>query len=328
MAGERREEQARALWIVEENAASLRTECVGAPGAGEVMVAATFGAISRGTEALVAACKVPESEWERMRAPFQEGPFSFPVKYGYGTVGRIVAGDAARVGERVFCLYPHQDRFVVPEEMAVPVPEAVSDGRAVLAANMETALNVVWDAAILPGDKVAVIGGGVVGLLSAYIAGAIAATDVTLVDVNGERAATAAGLGIGFATPEHAPVECDVVIHASASEAGLASAIAAAGFEARIVEASWYGDAEPAIPLGGAFHSRRLSIVASQVGTVPAARGRRWTNRRRLETALRLLSDPRLEALFSGETRFDDLAAHYADILADPATLCHRIRYD
>ena len=231
------------------------------------MVAATFGAISRGTEALVAAGKVPESEWERMRAPFQEGPFSFPVKYGYGTVGRIVAGDAARVGERVFCLYPHQDRFVVPEEMAVPVPEAVSDGRAVLAGNMETALNVIWDAAVLPGDTVAVLGTG-------------------------------------------------------------ASASAAAGVEARIVEASWYGDAEPAIPLGGAFHSRRLSIVASQVGTVPAARGRRWTNRRRLETALRLLSDPRLEALFSGETRFDDLAAHYADILADPATLCHRIRYD
>ncbi|WAP67389.1 zinc-dependent alcohol dehydrogenase [Jiella pelagia] len=328
MVDDRSGPEARALWIVETNQTELRAERLSQLRAGEVMVAASFGAISRGTESLVASRGVPESEWERMRAPFQEGAFSFPVKYGYGTVGRIVAGDAARDGERVFCLYPHQERFIVPGEMAVPVPDEVADERAVLAANMETALNVVWDAGILPGDKVAVIGGGVVGLLSAYIAGAIPAADVTVVDVNPERAAAAAALGVAFAAPGNAPVECDVVIHASASEAGLASAIAAAGFEARIVEASWYGDAAPRIPLGGAFHSRRLTIVGSQVGRVPAARAGRWTNRRRLETALRLLADPRLDALFSGETPFAELAAHYPDILADPATLCHRVRYD
>ncbi|NDW05725.1 zinc-dependent alcohol dehydrogenase [Jiella pacifica] len=328
MAGEDGRTPAQALWIVGENRAERRAEASLPAGPGEVTVASAFGAISRGTEALVAAGAVPRSEWERMRAPFQEGAFPFPVKYGYATVGRIVGGDVARHGAWVFCLHPHQDRFVVPGEAAVPVPADVPVARAVLAANMETALNVVWDAGILPGDKVAVIGGGVVGLLVAYLAGSIPGTETTAVDVNAERAAVAAALGIVFAAPGDAPVECDVVVHASASEAGLASAIAAAGFEARIVEASWYGERTPKIPLGGAFHSRRLSLVASQVGSVPASRAGRWTNRRRLETALRLLADPRLDALFSAETGFAELAVRYVDILADPATLCHRIRYD
>ena len=319
---------AKALWIVGRNQVDLRVEALPPPGPGYVVVAAAFGAISRGTEALVAAGAVPRSEWERMRAPFQEGAFPFPVKYGYAAVGRIVAGDAARDGECVFCLHPHQDRFVVPGEAAVPVPPGVPEARAVLAANMETALNVVWDAGILPGDKVAVIGGGVVGLLVAYLAGAIPGTETTVVDVNADRAAAAARLGIGFAAPDDAPADCDVVVHASASEAGLGSAIAAAGFEARVVEASWYGERAPAVPLGGAFHSRRLSLVGSQVGSVPAGRAGRWTNRRRLETALRLLADPRLDALFSGETGFAELAGRYVDILLDPATLCHRVRYD
>lgn len=325
---EEAESEATALWIVERNRAALRRCAIERPNRGEVTVKSAYGAISRGTEALVAAGSVPESEWQRMRAPFQEGAFPFPVKYGYGTVGRVVGGDEDRSGEWVFCLYPHQDRFVVPGEAAVPVPRAVAPERAVLAANMETALNVVWDGGILPGDRVAVIGGGVVGLLVGFLAARIPATQTVVVDVNPARAKVAGALGVGFAGPGELPRDCDVVVHASASEAGLASAIDAAGGGARIVEASWYGERAPSVPLGGAFHSRRLSIVGSQVGRVPAARAPRWSNRRRLETALGLLADQRLDALFSGETRFAELAACYGEILADPATLCHRIRYD
>ncbi|WP_245396368.1 zinc-dependent alcohol dehydrogenase [Jiella sonneratiae] len=327
----------RALWLVGEGRAALREERLPEPGAGEVLVRARHGAISRGTESLVASGSVPESEWQRMRAPFQEGAFPFPVKYGYGTVGEIVEGgrgggaesgaDDSR-GRWVFCLHPHQDLFVVPADAAVPIPEGVAKHRAVLAANMETALNVVWDAGILPGDRVAVVGGGVVGLLVAYIAAAIPGTETFVVDVNPSRGGIVAALGAQFAAPTDLPADCDVVVHTSASEEGLASAIAAAGFEARIVEASWYGAALPTIPLGGAFHSQRLSIVGSQVGSVPPGRATRWSNRRRLEAALRLLADPRLDVLFSGETAFADLSARYVDILADPATLCHRIRYD
>ncbi|MBP0614172.1 zinc-binding alcohol dehydrogenase [Jiella sp. KSK16Y-1] len=301
---------------------------MGEPGPGEVLVAAKFGAISRGTEALVAAGAVPESEWSRMRAPFQAGEFPFPVKYGYATVGQIVGGDDARFGEWVFCLYPHQDRFVLPGEAAVRLSSDVPPERTVLAANMETALNVVWDAGILPGDDVAIIGGGVVGLLVAFIAARIPATRTTVVDVNRDRAEVAHALGLDFTTPAELPHDCDVVVHASASEAGLASAIEAAGLEARIVEASWYGQRAPNVPLGGAFHSRRLSIVGSQVGSLPAGRAVRWSHRRRLEAAMRLLADERLDRLVTGETGFGELDSRYIDILADPATLCHRIRYD
>ncbi|NDV86176.1 dehydrogenase [Aurantimonas aggregata] len=318
----------RALWLEGENDAALRDSPLPAVADGDLRIESRFGAISRGTEALVAAGRVPESEYERMRAPFQEGDFPFPVKYGYAVVGEIVEGPAERIGETVFCLYPHQDRFSVPAEAAVPIPAAVPAERAVLAANMETALNIVWDAKIGPGDRVAVVGGGLVGMLVGSLAARIPACGVTIVDRDGGRAETAAALSCSFAAPGDAPTECDVVIHASASEAGLATALDCAGFEARLVEASWYGDRSVAVPLGGAFHSRRLSIVASQVGQLPPERRARWDYRRRLTAALDLLADPRLDILISGETRFSHLAAAYAGILSNPATLCHRIRYD
>ena len=317
----------RAFWLEAPRQGALRTQDVGAGGAETVTVASRFGAISRGSEALVAAGRVPQSEYGRMRAPFQQGDFPFPVKYGYATVGTVTEGPVTRRGETVFCLHPHQDRFAVPAEAAIPVPPDVPAERAVLAANMETALNAVWDAGIAPGDRVAVVGAGLVGSLVAYLAARVPGSAVTLVDVNLGRAGLAERLGARFADPDDVPGDCDVVVHASASEAGLATAIAAAGFEARIVELSWYGERSVTVPLGGRFHSQRLGIVASQVGAVPPARRARWSNARRLATALRLLADDRLDALFSGETHFDDLPGAYAGILDDPGTLCHRIRY-
>ncbi len=296
----------------------------------DLLVESRFGAISRGTEALVAEGSVPESEHDCMRAPLQGGEFPFPVKYGYAVVGTVKAGSAASLGQTVFCLHPHQDLFHVPAKMAIPVPSDVPAARAVLAANMETALNGIWDAGILAGDKVTVVGGGLVGLLVAFLSAKIPGVQVTLVDVNADRRALAQTLGCRFALPgeaEASACDSDVVIHASATSKGLATAIAVAGFEARIVEMSWFGDGTSAVPLGGRFHSHRLSIVGSQVGHVPAARRARWPLSRRLETALALLTDDRLDNLISGETAFDDLAGRYIPILSDPDTLCHRIRY-
>lgn len=296
----------------------------------DLLVESRFGAISRGTEALVAEGSVPESEHDCMRAPLQGGEFPFPIKYGYAVVGTVKAGSAASLGQTVFCLHPHQDLFHVPAKMAIPVPSDVPAARAVLAANMETALNGIWDAGILAGDKVTVVGGGLVGLLVAFLSAKIPGVQVTLVDVNADRRALAQTLGCRFALPgeaEASACDSDVVIHASATSKGLATAIAVAGFEARIVEMSWFGDGTSAVPLGGRFHSHRLSIVGSQVGHVPAARRARWPLSRRLETALALLTDDRLDNLISGETAFDDLAGRYIQILSDPDTLCHRIRY-
>ncbi len=321
------EKVATALWITQRRHAEARAAAWCDPGADEVLVRSLFSGISRGTEALVFNAAVPASEHARMRCLHQEGVFDFPIKYGYAAVGVVEAGVPELIGRTVFCLHPHQSRFVVPAAMALPLPDDVPPSRAVLGANMETAPNVVWDAGIALGDRVAVVGAGVVGLLVGWLAAGVPGTEITMVDVLPARAEAAQALGLAFTGPEACPGECDVVVHTSATEDGLASALGAAGFEARVVEASWHGDRAPRVPLGGAFHSRRLSLVSSQVGAVAATQRARWPTGRRLAKALELLADPRLDALISGETDFERLPASYARILDDPETLCHRVRY-
>jgi len=317
---------AQAFWIAGFRKGQIRPAAL-ASDAGLVEVATLFTGISRGTESLVFDGAVPESEWDRMRCPFQEGQFSFPIKYGYAAVGVVVAGPEDIRGRTVFVLHPHQDRFLVPAAMAIPVPAEVPVARAVLAANTETAINIVWDARVAPGDRVAVVGAGVVGALVGWLCARIPGTAVTLVDINEDRRALASTLGCDFAMPDAAPRDCDVVVHASATGEGLATAIASAGIEARIVEASWYGNRPVTLDLGGAFHSRRLQLIGSQVGQLPTERRPRWNHARRLKTALGLLADDRLDALISGETPFERMPDDYARILAEPGTLCHRIRY-
>jgi NADPH:quinone reductase-like Zn-dependent oxidoreductase len=304
---------AKALWYIGDGRAELREEAIAAPGSGEVRVRALFGGISRGTERLVAFGRVPASEYERMRAPLMAGAFPFPVKYGYATVGRVEAGSLP--GQLVFALHPHQDEFTIPAAMAVPVPAAVPPARAVLAANMETALNALWDGAPGPADRIAVVGGGTVGLLIARLCARMPSVEVTLVDIAPERAALARALGASFATPEGAPRDCDLVFHASASAKGLGTALGLAGEEATIVELSWYGAGQVAAPLGEAFHSRRLRLVASQVGKVAPSHRARWTHGRRLAAALALLDDAALDVLLAPAIDFGELPARLADLL-------------
>jgi threonine dehydrogenase-like Zn-dependent dehydrogenase len=312
---------ARAFWCMAPGQAEIRDAALGEG----VLVQARWSGISRGTERLVAEGRVPEAEWARMRAPHQEGSFPFPVKYGYAMVGEATEG--AHAGRLVFALFPHQTAFRLPEAALLPVPEGVPAARGVLAANMETALNILWDSGAGAGDRIAVIGAGVVGALVAYLCGRLPGADVVLVDPVAERATLAAALGCAFAAPRKSPTHCDVVIHASGSASGLATAMACAGPEAAVVEASWHGTGDTPVPLGGAFHSQRLRLISSQVGQVPPARAPRWTYRRRLEKALELLRDPALDALISGESSFDDLPRVYGAVLTAPGTLCHRIRY-
>ncbi|NBE06621.1 zinc-dependent alcohol dehydrogenase [Paragemmobacter ruber] len=312
---------ARALWCTAPGRAEIRDTALGEG----VLVQARWSGISRGTERLVSEGRVPEAEWARMRAPFQDGAFPFPVKYGYAMVGE--AAEGALAGRTVFALFPHQTAFRLPEAALIPVPDDVPGPRAVLAANMETALNILWDSRAGAGDRIAVIGAGVVGALVAYLCARLPGAEVVLVDPVAGRGTLAGALGCSFAAPEDAPKDCDVVIHASASAAGLATALGCAGPEATVVEASWHGSGETPVPLGGAFHSRRLRLISSQVGQVPPARAPRWTYRRRLEKALNLLRDPAVDALISGESAFDDLPHTYGAVLTAPGTLCHRIRY-
>ena len=268
---------ARAFWITGPRRCEVRSEPLGRRETGEVEVRTIYSAVSRGTEALVFAGHVSASEWERMRCPHQEGAFPGPVKYGYSNVGRVVDGPEALEGRVVFCLYPHQTSFIVPEADVVCVPDDVPPARAVLAANMETALNALWDAAPFAGDCISIVGAGVIGCLCAYLARQIPATEVELIDVHAGRAEVARALGVPFVDPAHAARERDVVMHASATEAGLRTALSLAATDATILELSWFGDAAVSLHLGEAFHARRLCLRSSQVGTVSPRARRRWT---------------------------------------------------
>jgi threonine dehydrogenase-like Zn-dependent dehydrogenase len=308
---------------------AVRSEPLRAPGTDEVLVRTLFSGVSRGTERLVLSGAIGQSEWERMRAPLQVGDFPFPVKYGYCAAGVVEQGPPALVGRTVFVLHPHQERFIVPASMAVPVPDAVPARRATLAAAMETALNAIWDAEAGPADRIVVVGGGSVGLLVGYLTSQLPGAAVTLVDVAAERAIVADALGLGFALPDQAPENADVVFHSSATAAGLATAIRSAGFEAPIVELSWYGEGTVAASLGGAFHSRRLRLVASQVSHVAPNHRPRWNHRRRLETALSLLQDPILDRLITDEIDFDEAPLQLPRLLSPSAPgVATVIRYD
>jgi threonine dehydrogenase-like Zn-dependent dehydrogenase len=287
-----------------------------------------YSGISRGTERLVFTGAVGRSEWERMRGPNQEGSFSFPVKYGYCATGVVEEGPAELVGRTVFCLHPHQDFFNVAATSLVPVPDEVPARRATLAANMETAVNALWDAGAGPGDRILVVGAGVVGLLVTALAARLPGAEVTAVDTDAVRAPLVAALGARFARPEQAPGEADVVFHASATSAGLAIAIKCAGFEGTVLEMSWYGDKAVEVELGGAFHSRRLKLVSSQVGHVAPSRRPRWDYGRRMGLAMRLLAQPALDQLVAEEIAFEDAAREIPRVLGPAAHgLAPVIRY-
>ena len=299
------------------------------PAPGEVLIRSRASAISRGTETLVFRGEVPQSEWQRMRCPFQEGEFPAPVKYGYAVVGIVEDGSAELCGRQVFCLHPHQDRFIVPEDAVIAIPDEVPDRRATLAANMETAINGLWDGVPGPGDRIAVVGVGVVGALVGALAARLPGAEVELIDIDPRRAALATALGCRFAPPQRARGEADLVIHASGVPDGLATSLAIAGFEATVLELSWYGTRIVPLALGGAFHSRRLALRSSQVGAVPAGRRERWSRRRRLALALSLLRDPVFDQLLSGETDFEGLPELMPLLAASSAgVLCHTLRYD
>jgi len=320
---------ARALWYTGPEACTLIDSKVPGPQPGELLVKARYSCISRGTEGLIFRGGVPESEWQRMRAPFQEGSFPFPVKYGYASVGIVIGGDDKRFGQTVFSLFPHQSLYTLPVEACVPVPPDVPAQRAVLAANMETALNALWDGKPSPGDHICVVGGGVVGLLTAYVCGQVPGSTVTLVDVNPARAGLASALGVRFALPEDAPRDQDLVFHTSASSAGLQTALLSAGAGTAVIELSWYGNQSVEVPLGADFHCRRIRLISSQVGTIPVERQARWTYRRRMEVALSLLDDSRLDLLVSHRIPFSAVPDRVPEVLNKKAdVLAAVIVYD
>jgi len=320
--------EAHAFWLREPGVGQIRPVSLPEPGSGEVLVRTLRSGISRGTETLVFRGAVPPSQYAAMRAPFQDGNFPAPVKYGYLNVGVVEYGPSALRGRTVFCLYPHQTAYVVPVGSVVVVPDGVPPARAVLAGTVETAVNALWDAAPLVGDRITVVGAGMVGCCVARLLARFPGVHVTLVDVDSDRASIATALGVDFAAPTDAAGGRDLVVHTSATSAGLQRSLSLLAPEGTVVDLSWYGDTDVTLSLGGAFHSRRLGIRASQVGSVaPARRGSR-TPTDRLALALDLLRDPAFDALLTGASRFEDMPEVMARLAAGtlPA-VCHTIIY-
>jgi NADPH:quinone reductase-like Zn-dependent oxidoreductase len=319
---------ALAFWLREPGVGEIRPTLLDEPGPGEVFVRTLRSGVSRGTETLVFRGGVPASQYAAMRAPFQDGEFPGPVKYGYLNVGVVELGPPELRGRTVFCLFPHQTAYVVPAQAVVVVPDDVPPGRAVLAGTVETAVNALWDAAPLLGDRITVVGAGMVGCCVARLLSRFPGVRVTLVDVDAARGDVAAVLGVDFALPADAAGDCDLVVHTSATSAGLQLSLDLLAPEGAVIDLSWYGDAEIRLSLGGAFHSKRLGIRASQVGVVAAARRGRRTAAERLALALDLLRDPAFDALITGVSRFDELP----DVMARLAggslpALCHTLTY-
>jgi threonine dehydrogenase-like Zn-dependent dehydrogenase len=319
---------ARAFWLRAPGEGEIRPAPLTDPGPGDVLVRTRYTGISRGTETLVFRGGVPESQHAAMRAPFQEGDFPAPVKYGYLNVGVVEEGPARLRGRTVFCLYPHQSAYVVPADAVTPVPDGVPPARAVLAGTVETAVNALWDAAPLVGDRVSVVGAGMVGACVAALLARFPGVRVELVDADPDRAGVAAALGVDFALPADAAGGRDLVVHASASSAGLQRGLELLAPEGTVVELSWYGEREVTLALGGSFHSGRLTIRSSQVGTVaPRRTGRSFADR--LALALELLRDPAFDALLSARHRFAELPGVLARLTAGELPgLCHLITYD
>jgi 2-desacetyl-2-hydroxyethyl bacteriochlorophyllide A dehydrogenase len=320
---------ARAFWLREPGAGEIRSAPLPSPGPDDVVVRTLRSGVSRGTETLVFHGRVPVGQFTAMRAPFQEGEFPGPVKYGYLNVGVVEQGPAALRGRTVFCLFPHQTAYVVPADAVTVVPDDVPPERAVLAGAVETAVNALWDAAPLIGDRIAVVGAGMVGCCVARLLARIPGVSVTVVDTDPARADVAAALGVDFALPADAPDGRDLVVHASATSAGLQRSLELLVPEGVVIDLSWYGEGEVHLSLGGVFHSGRLGIRASQVGTVSPARGTRRTAADRLSLALEMLRDPAFDALITGHSRFDELP-DVMPRLADGSlpALCHTLTYD
>ena len=320
---------AHAFWLRAPGHGEIRPVTLSEPGQDDVMVRTLRSGVSRGTETLVFRGGVPPDQYAAMRAPFQEGDFPGPVKYGYLNVGVVEAGPAELCGRTVFSLYPHQTAFVVPAGAVTVVPEDVPPARAVLAGTVETAVNALWDFAPLIGDRITVVGAGMVGCCVARLLRRFPEVQVTLVDVDPGRADVAAALGVDFALPADAADGRDLVVHASATSAGLQRSLDLLAPEGTVIDLSWYGDVDVQLSLGGSFHSGRLAIRASQVGTLSPTRSGRRTTADRLALALDLLRDRAFDAVVTGQSPFRELPDVMAQLAAGslPA-LCHTITYD
>jgi len=315
-----------ALWHLSEQESAIRSQSLPELKADKCRIESLFSLVSSGTESLVANGEVPTDLHDSMQVPYMEGDFSFPVKYGYSLVGKVVEGSHNLVGQQVHLLHPHQQHCVVNEADITIIPAGIPPQRAVLASNVETALNAIWDSRLSAGDRVLIIGMGLIGSLVARLASQFPATQVSVADTDPARLALAREQGFSQYEPSDAPF--DVAFHSSGSSAGLQTAIDAVGYEGKVIELSWYGTRSAEVKLGGSFHQQRKQIISSQVSQLPSHQQSRWDYRRRKQTVLNLLQDDGWDDFLTATVDFPEAPALFDKLRqGDRSQLSWTIRY-
>ena len=299
---------ASAYWVVEQARGEIRESPLPRLPEKGCEIAVTCSGISPGTERLVGTGGVPDDLAERMACRYMEGRFSFPLKYGYATVGRVGAGEGR--GERVFCMHPHQDRIRVDASHIVALPEYIPDHRACLLPNLETAWNAVMDGDLPAGEaNPGVVGGGPVGTLVAFVLARNSGDRVPLFETDADRRKRISRLGWADSRDPDTAGDTDFthLFHCSGTSQGLQFSIDHVGFEGTVIDLSWYGDRRVCLELGRSFHYDRKRIIASQVSTLAAPVRAAMSLAGRTELILELLVDRGLDAMIGPLVPFADL---------------------
>lgn len=308
----------QSLWFTGVRQQEIRSEPLPTPGPGQLGVTTLLSAISAGTELLLYRGQMPAEMSADASIEALSGTLAFPLKYGYSAVGLVTSlgdrVDAAWLGQRVFAFNPHETGFVISAENAISISEHIESDAAVLLPNMETALSFAMDGAPIIGERVLVLGQGIVGLLTTHLLAQMPLASLTAVDKLAIRRNIALEIGATQTFGIDQPLESDsydLVYELSGNPAALNTAIDAVAFGGRIVVGSWYGTKRASLDLGGAFHRKHVQIISSQVSTLAPRWQGRWTKARRMQTALQLLPGVNLNLLITQRTPFDSVLDAY-----------------
>jgi threonine dehydrogenase-like Zn-dependent dehydrogenase len=299
--------RSHALWHRSASESEIITGDIRKEEGKELLVESFFSLVSIGTERTVALGMVPPEIREQMKVPYMEGSFSFPCKYGYSLVGKIIRGPAGLKNRFVHLMHPHQDMAWVHPSSVFPLPDGIPPRRAVLAGNMETAVNALWDSEISVGDSVLIAGFGIVGALIALLASCIPGVAIVVLETNEKRRSLAAKLGFDlFENFRTGNTPFDAALNTTGDENALQICIDNTGFESQVTEVSFYGTKAVSVRMGGNFHISRKRIAVSQVSNLPLKKLARWDHLRRKQLVYNLLKDNRFDCLVENAVPFHD----------------------
>ena len=315
------------LWLENKNKPKIKKKLLRPSNKPNTLIIKTlYSGISKGTEKLVSSGFVGKDQYKIMKSPFQEGTFSFPIKYGYINVGKVINGPKKLLHKNTFALYPHQDLFEINSKEVQILNESNNPKKYLLTANMETAINIFWDTQASNKDKIVIVGMGSVGILTAYYFKLQNYKNVFICDSNLKKKKFATLLGLNFKDFKSIK-DIDVVINTTSNYQIINKSFNKLNLEGKIVEASWYGNKKGIINLGGNFHSKRLKLISTQVSNIPKYLSNKHNYKSRLKLAIKALSSNKLLKLVNTESHFNNLEEDYVSIINNPDSIMHAIKY-